>query len=254
MRAPGIKSPFRSLLRGFGNIIHNGLHCILNLARRGSNYETINLQANYAPWKKDALFLQTFKAIRSNTFVDKYRCYELWTLVEQSKKLEGALIEIGVWRGGTGALIAKQALRCGIKDRVYLCDTFRGIVKVSDQDSTYKGGEHADTSRGIVEQLVATLGLDNVTILEGIFPDQTAQLIEEERFRFCHIDVDVYDSAKGIVEWVWDKMVVGGIIVYDDYGFEACDGITKYVEEQIACPDRLVMHNLNGHALIVKMK
>jgi O-methyltransferase len=42
--------------------------------------------------------------------------------------------------------------------------------------------------------------------------------------------------------------------VYDDYGFEACDGITKYVEEQIACPDRLVMHNLNGHALIVKMK
>jgi O-methyltransferase len=93
-----------------------------------------------------------------------------------------------------------------------------------------------------------------VTILEGIFPDQTAQLIEEERFRFCHIDVDVYDSAKGIVEWVWDKMVVGGIIVYDDYGFEACDGITKYVEEQIACPDRLVMHNLNGHALIVKMK
>ena len=49
-------------------------------------------------------------------------------------------------------------------------------------------------------------------------------------------------------------MVVGGIIVYNDYGFLGCDGITKFVEEQMSCADRLVMHNLNGHAVVIKTK
>jgi O-methyltransferase len=48
-------------------------------------------------------------------------------------------------------------------------------------------------------------------------------------------------------------MVSGGIVVYDDYGFQRCDGITKYVEEQIYDKDRIVIHNLNGHAVILKL-
>jgi O-methyltransferase len=55
------------------------------------------------------------------------------------------------------------------------------------------------------------------------------------------------------VDWIWDKMVPGGIIVYDDYGFDGCQGITNCVEEQRLCDDRLVIHNLNGHAIILKL-
>ncbi len=193
-------------------------------------------------------------SISGFTLVDKYRCFELWKLIEQVSKLEeGSIIEIGVWRGGTGALIAKKAKNCGIEDRVFLCDTFTGVVKAGAKDSVYKGGEHADTSRQVVEELISTrMNLGNVEILEGIFPDQTGHLVEDLRFRFCHIDVDVYESAKDIVNWIWDKMVPGGMIVYDDYGFYGCDGITKHVEEQTVRKDSIVIHNLNGHAIIIK--
>jgi O-methyltransferase len=34
-----------------------------------------------------------------------------------------------------------------------------------------------------------------VTILAGVFPNDTGSLIEGRKFRFCHIDVDVYESA-----------------------------------------------------------
>ncbi|MEO2017429.1 MAG: TylF/MycF/NovP-related O-methyltransferase, partial [Fuerstiella sp.] len=68
-----------------------------------------------------------------------------------------------------------------------------------------------------------------------------------------HIDVDVYQSAKEVSEWVWDRLVPGGIIVYDDYGFQACDGILKFVEEQRHLKDRIVLHNLNGHAVVIKI-
>ncbi len=218
-------------------------------------YERVIPSATYSPWNNDYLFQEMHRKITDFTLVDKYRCFELWKLIEQSSKLEsGSIIEIGVWRGGTGALIARQSTNCGINNPVYLCDTFSGVVKTGAEDSRYKGGEHADTSRRIVEGLIFDQEkLKNVRILEGVFPDETSREIEQERFRFCHIDVDVYQSAKDIANWIWGKMVQGGIIVYDDYGFVGCDGITKYVEEQIKERDRLIIHNLNGHAVVVKL-
>lgn len=245
-----VKTAARSIANNFG----------LEIRRIPKNltspeYELVTPLATYGPWNKDALFQAAYASIQEYTLVDKYRCYELWKLIEQSAKLNhGSIIEVGVWRGGTGALIAKQAKNCGIEDRVFLCDTFTGVVKASAKDSSYEGGEHADTTREIVEDLVSErMNLDNVEILEGIFPDQTGHRVEGLQFRFCHIDVDVYQSAKDIVEWIWDSIVPGGIVVYDDYGFHGCGGITKYVEEQMNLEDRLVIHNLNGHAVVLKL-
>jgi O-methyltransferase len=243
------KRTFRKLINILGYDIYR-----LGLAAGNPLYELIRPVATYSPWNKDKSFLETFRAVQEHTLVDKYRCFELWSLVEQTGKLEGSLIEIGVWRGGTGALIAKKASLCGISAPVYLCDTFTGVVKASDKDTHYTGGEHSDSSREIVEKLLNQLRLTNVKILEGVFPDGTAHLIEQETFRFCHVDVDTYRSAKDIVEWIWDKTVVGGVVVFDDYGFLGCEGITKYVEEQFSMDDRLIMHNLNGHAIVVKIK
>ncbi|MFB3789248.1 MAG: TylF/MycF/NovP-related O-methyltransferase [bacterium] len=216
-------------------------------------YSTVIPNATYSPWRQDGEFQTLYDTVRSKTLVDIYRCYELWSLVEQSAKLQGCLIEIGVWKGGTGSLIAKKARLAGIADSVYLCDTFSGVVKASPRDFHYKGGEHADTSRREVEELTAALALTNVVILEGVFPDETALDLGEKTFRFCHIDVDVYYSAKDILDWIWDKMVTGGIIVLDDYGFEGCEGITQLINEQRNYPDRLIIHNLNGHAIVIKL-
>jgi O-methyltransferase len=245
----------KSLIKRVINKLGFEIHRMPSPPSNPEYYEVVRPSATYSPWNKDSAFQEIYTAIQGFTLVDRYRCFELWTLVEQSSKLEdGSIIEVGVWRGGTGALIAKQATNCGITNPVYLCDTFTGVVKASPKDSTYKGGEHADASRQIVEDLIFNqMKLDNVQILEGIFPDQTSYVIEQQKFRFCHIDVDVYQSAKDVVDWIWDKMVHGGIIVYDDYGFEKCNGVAKYVEEQIKYKDRLVLHNLNGHAVVVKL-
>lgn len=226
---------------------------IRKLTRNKLPYETIRVNATYTPWLSDTAFQKTLKIIRDYTMVDEYRCYELWQLVAESRKLNGALIEVGVWRGGTGALIAKSAELNGIKNTVYLCDTFIGVPKAGAMDSTYKGGEHANTSEKKVKELISgKMKLMNTHILKGIFPDETAGLVKDKQFRFCHIDVDVYQSAKDIINWIWPKMVTGGIIVFDDYGFEGCDGITKFVNEERNCKDKIVIHNLNGHAIVLK--
>jgi O-methyltransferase len=64
--------------------------------------------------------------------------------------------------------------------------------------------------------------------------------------------VDVFDSAKGVAEWVWRRLIVGGVVVFDDYGFQSCDGVTAFVNEMKLWPDCIIVHNLNGHAIAIK--
>jgi O-methyltransferase len=180
-------------------------------------------------------------------------CYGLWSLVEQCSKLSGALMEVGVWRGGTGGLIAKAAEKNGITDNVYLCDNFEGLVKIGSKDWFYKGGELKNSSEAIVLDLIQKkLDLKNVKLLRGIFPEETAHLVTDHKFRFCHIDVVLYESGKDIIDWIWDKMVVGGVLVFDDYGFRHCSGITHLVNERKDRGDTFYLYNLCGHGILIK--
>lgn len=208
--------------------------------------------ASYAPWLKDERFQAVYQGIRRNTLVDEYRCWELWTLVSELANVPGAIIEVGVWRGGTGALMAARAQDLSIEEPVYLCDTWAGVVKAGDEDAYYSGGEHSDTSLETVRSLLERLGVDNAELLKGVFPDQTAERVTTDAVRLCHVDVDVYRGAAEIFDWVWARLSSGGVVVFDDYGGSATVGVARFVDEQRMQPDRLVVHNLNGHALIIK--
>src|SRR3989338_3907028 len=114
--------------------------------KAGFNYHPLIPYGFYAPWVTDVDFLRVHEKIKTNTLVDIYKCYELWKLVEETEKVEGCLVEVGVWRGGSGAVIASKVAALGSHAAVYLCDTFTGVVKAGSKDSAYEGGEHADTS------------------------------------------------------------------------------------------------------------
>ena len=49
-----------------------------------------------------------------------------------------------------------------------------------------------------------------------------------------------------------ERLVPGGMIVYDDYGWDTTPGIARYVNSQLQLKDRIVLHNLNGHAIVIK--
>jgi O-methyltransferase len=242
----------------FQAILHNERKQILNLMRstqftRLTNdliHQQIIPFASYAPWETDEGFKQVFNDITGHTLIDKYRCYELWELAKQAAPLKGDVIEVGVWKGGTGSVIAKGS-EGNSDSTVFLCDTFEGVVKVGDNDTIYKGGEHADTSEEIVNELLKKINAKNVTILNGIFPDDFMKEMDGKSFKFCHIDVDTYGSAKDIFDFVWPRMVAGGVVIFDDFGFWGCEGVTKLVNE-IHVPGGFKVYNLNGHGLIIK--
>ncbi len=208
-------------------------------------------KSTFSPWLNDEAFIKTYHSVKENTLVDMYRCYELWQISSRLKNNKAGIIEVGVWRGGTAALLAKANQD---NSTIFLCDTFEGVAKAGEKDNQYKGGEHADTSIETVQQLMQQLGVLDYQILKGIFPDVNAELLQAKTFKICHIDVDVYESAKDIFNWVWERMIVGGVVIFDDYGFAACAGITQLVNELAdTIPNAFLVHNINGHGLLIKI-
>ena len=214
-------------------------------------YGVVEPVANYRPWDIDGAFQDVYEIVREHTMVDVYRLWTLWFMGSQIPA--GDVLEIGSWRGGSGTVIARAVARgAGAAPRtVFLADTFAGVVKASARDSYYKGGEHANTSPELVQELLVRAGVPDVRLLVGIFPEDRGEEIGDRRFALCHIDVDVYQSAKECFEWVWPRMVPGGVIVFDDYGFYGCEGVTAYVNE-LAAGQPTVVPSLSGQAIVTR--
>lgn len=214
--------------------------------------ELIFPRNTYNPWFDDQEFMDIYSNhVQQNTLVDIYRCYELWNISKRLKNTKGSILEVGVWKGGTGYLLAENI---NSNDSIFLCDTFRGVVKTSEKDNHYKGGEHDDVDFASVKVLFQGYKKKNIQILKGIFPDQTAKHINsKELFKLCHIDVDAYKSAKDIFEWVWPRIIQNGYVIFDDYGFASCEGVTKLVNDIVNTrKDLHFIYNINGHAILIK--
>lgn len=201
-----------------------------------------------APWMTDATFSTLYDQIRGYTLVDRTRCYGLYQIMEQMKKVPGDALELGVWRGGTGALVAKVAP----EKTVYLADTFTGVVKAAEWER-YENGAHDDTNEVYVHHLFKQMGATNYKVLKGIFPEDTYAQLGDRPLAYVYLDADVYESTKDAFNAIWKQVSPGGIVAFDDYGFiSGVEGIYKFVQEIKDDKDKLFIHNLNGQAYIVK--
>lgn len=212
--------------------------------------------ATYSPWENDKEFEQVYNVAKDYTLVDKYRIYELFQLATQAAKVDGVFLEVGVWRGGSSALIQAAIDSTSVDKQFYIADTFQGVVKAgSEKDTIYQGGEHADTDVEFVKNLFSKINKKLPEILIGIFPDDHNSL-GIEKLAFVHSDVDAYQSTKDIIEWCLPRMSQGGVIVFDDYGFRGCEGVTEYVNELMkidsVSQNYHFIHNLNGHAILIR--
>lgn len=48
---------------------------------------------------------------------------------------------------------------------------------------------------------------------------------------FMHLDVDIYESTRCALEFLDHRLVKGGVVVVDDYGFVTCPGVKRAVDE-----------------------
>ncbi len=164
--------------------------------------------------------------------------YELYKSIVN---LPGHVVECGVYKGAS--LIRLAAFRDSIENqysrKLVGFDTF-GVFPKPDNptDAEFVEGFVDEGGEGIpvdeLRRVLARKSYTNVELVKGDILETVPQYVadrDELKIALLHIDVDVYEPTKVILEQMFDRVVTGGVIVLDDYG--AVSGETSAVDEFI---------------------
>lgn len=132
----------------------------------------------------------------------------------------GIAVECGVYEGG----ISKMLMDRGRE--VYAFDTFEGMIN-SDADSIIKNGEFS------VQYDEVSKYLYGATLIKGDVIETLPNCYYElsDRLAFVHLDMDMYEPTFFALSYLYNIMVLDGVIVLDDYGNWMTPGIKKAVDK-----------------------
>jgi len=161
--------------------------------------------------------------------------------------IEGVIIECGVWKGGSMMAILRTLKNLKVEDReVYLYDTFEGMSEPTAEDKSIRGESALNaynddkdgwdkiiyySSLDEVKENIATIGYtsENVHYVKGKVEDTISKDTLPDKIALLRLDTDWYESTKHELEFLFPKLVSGGIIIIDDYGH--WEGCKKAVDE-----------------------
>jgi hypothetical protein len=172
---------------------------------------------------------------RFNTLVEKYS--DLlplpnwqWNLsvakwcVETALKLDGDLVELGVFKGHTTAFAADYVGFAGMTKHWYLYDTFAGIPTEDINNASWVEKNEGAYSDYTHEEVAARFShYPNIHVIKGRVPDVFKDSPPPAKIAFLHVDMNSAKAEVAALEYIFASMVAGGIILFDDYGWEVCD-------------------------------
>jgi hypothetical protein len=190
-----------------------------------------------------------------------------------------AIVECGVGRGRSLITIAAlETFRATTEGRarrkIFALDSFEGFPEpsVCDQSgrnpqkgewSTSPSGKYKYTPeflRRILENAEIDLGDENIELVQGFF-DDTIPTLDLGTIGILHLDGDLYRSILGPLEMLADKIVVGGLVIIDDFlvdGDKAAEkfpGARRAVEAFLAADSRFELQvSMRGTPYLVRTK
>jgi O-methyltransferase len=166
--------------------------------------------------------------------------------------IPGALVECGVWRGGSVLAMVLTLQRLDVDDRdVYLYDTFEGMTQPTTADTSRFDGSAVAAwqraqkvgrraweqwftpeafGRAQVEKLLFDTGYpqDRLHLVEGPV-EETLPASAPAEIAVLRLDTDWYESTRHELDHLYPRVRPGGLLLIDDYGH--WDGARKAVDE-----------------------
>ena len=216
-------------------------------------YPNVEPRAAYRPflrpWLADAEFRGLHERIAPYTTLTVERQFNVFQHAREALKRDGWVLECGVYRGGTALLLAELSGGGRAAQRLHPFDTFEGMPVSDPRYDAYEVGSFQDTSLDAVQQLLA--GHD-ARFHAGRIPDTFVDLPAGE-VAFAHVDVDQYESVAACIEAIYPRLVQGGVILFDDYGFPGCYGARVAVDEYLAGRRERPIVYRTGQAIVQKL-
>lgn len=147
--------------------------------------------------------------------------------------------ECGCWKGHSTWVIASIMSENSSTGKLHVFDSFEGGLsgKVeedldTDQELSEEEVEKEKLTFASAESEVADnlSEFDFVSFYKGWIPQRFPE-VEERKFSFVHLDVDLYEPTRDGLEFFFPRLAAGGAIVIDDYNFAQFPGARKAVDQ-----------------------
>jgi hypothetical protein len=206
-----------------------------------TDFETRTLQNHikYAYTGLSPQFEQAYRGSRAYTMVSKDRQIHQYEAVQYVVKAQipGAILECGVWRGGSMMMAAAALLDIGDNSRdLFLYDTYAGHPKpdaerdidihgkalVEEFKKRQSSDGFSDWARVSIEEVEANMrstGYPGSKLhfikgkVEDTVPEQSPETIA-----LLRLDTDWYESTLHSLRHLFPRLSLGGVLVIDDYG------------------------------------
>lgn len=206
---------------------------------------------DYKLWRDDKEFLDDFNRMSPGNPYSQDRKWTLREYAKLSNALPGDIAECGCYVG-TSAFFMAQVSTHGT---LYLFDSFQGLSApdTADKNTTadvmpWAAGD-LSTSEAILRNNLSRF--DKIEVLSGWIPERFNE-VADRQFRLVHIDVDLYKPTRDSLEFFYPRLVKGGFIVMDDYGFKNCPGATRAADELAASHGAEILLLTTGQGVITK--
>ncbi|MET0273047.1 MAG: TylF/MycF/NovP-related O-methyltransferase [Phenylobacterium sp.] len=175
----------------------------------------------------------------------------LWA-VQHTQALNGAFVELGVFKGHTTAFVAEY-LGFETWDKTwFLYDTFEGIPE--DQLDPGWAANNAATYGGTFtfeEVRDRFAPYPNIKVIKGRVPEILAEDCPEA-ISFIHMDLNNTTAEIQALDALFDRLTPGGVIVFDDYGWTAAFRQREAEDAWFAARGLKILPLPTGQGLFVK--
>ena len=95
--------------------------------------------------------------------------------------------------------------------------------------------------------------IPNVFYHKGLFPQETGKEVENKKFSFVNMDVDLYSSTKEGLGFFYDRLTPGGILISDDYNSPAWPGVARAFREFAEMRDLSIIKPTHNQCMLIKV-
>ena len=242
-----LKKIIKYLLNKISHFFHLSFFIKRNI--KNSNYEIID--KNY--WMPFFYFekyfslykvgLQKSKQEYSDNFSKNLRFFSLTQLVKyvlSKQNLQNYnFAECGCWYGHSTYIISKILKEFNFKNKFYIFDSFEGglsdlsnkdqnLLKQMSEKEVEIQKNYCKSNEEHVKNILKDF--EFIKIFNGWIPEKF-HYINEQKFQFVHLDVDLYEPTKESLNFFFPRLVEGGTIVCDDYNISIFPGAKKAWDE-----------------------
>jgi hypothetical protein len=175
-----------------------------------------------------------------DNLLKQMRFYVLHQLAAQAVRRfpDLSVAECGCWWGHSTRVLSEIiTAQPGFSGRLHVFDSFEGLSEFKPQDESQYRATPALKERARrnfkadLERVSAGLAqYPFVTIHPGWIPTKFFEVADQE-FSLVTVDVDLYEPIRDALEFFYPRVRNGGIMFFDDYGYETFPGAKRAIDE-----------------------